>query len=289
MTEETTKLALFENKAIRREWNAQEQEWYWSVVDVCGAMTDQPTQDRARNYWKVLKNRLNEEGSELVTNCNQLKMVAEDDKMRNTDVLNTKGILRLIQSIPSKKAEPFKMWLATIGNERLNEIADPELAINRAILTYKKKGYSDEWIKERMRSKEIRDELVKEWTNHGIEKPIEIAMLTDEILRTWSGKSTQEYKDYKNLKKENLRDNMSRMELLLTMLGEEATKDLTQEHNPLGFTQNKDIAHQGGSVAYAARKQYEDRLGRPVVSELNFKEAKEQGLLDQVKKQGEES
>jgi len=279
------KLALFENNAIRREWNADEQEWYWSVADICNALSESASIDE-NAYWRKLKQRLKEEGSETVTNCHELKMKANDGKMRNADVMLTKDILRIIQSIPSKKAEPFKMWLAMVGNERLNEIADPELAINRAILTYKKKGYSDEWIRERMRSKEIRDELVREWNIHGIEKPVEIAVLTDEILRTWSGKTTQQYKDYKNLKKENLRDNMSRMELLLTMLGEEATRDLTQQHNPQGFAQNKNIAQQGGEVAFVARKQHEKAMGTSVVSKLNFKQAKEQGLLKQENHDG---
>ena len=286
MAKEKQKLVLFENKAIRREWNSDEQEWYWSVVDVCGALTDQLTSKAASTYWAVLKTRLkNDEGAdELLTNCKQLKLLASDGKKYNTDAVSTKYAFRLIQSIPSKKAEPFKLWMAQVASDRLDEIADPEIAIDRAIVTYKKKGYSDEWIRERMRSKEIRDELVREWNVHGIEKPVEIAVLTDEILRTWSGKTTQEYKNYKDLKKENLRDNMSRMELLLTMLGEEATKDLTQEHNPQGFAQNKNIAQQGGSVAYAARREHEKAMGKSVVTKLNFKQAKEQGLLGQNKK-----
>jgi len=284
--QQSTKLALFENKAIRREWNADEQEWYWSVADVCNALSESKSKDESA-YWRNLKLRLKREGSQVVSNCYDLKMLASDGKYYNTDAMATQNILRMVQSIPSKKAEPFKMWLASVGNERLNEIDDPELAINRAIATYKKKGYSDEWIRERMRSKEIRDDLVREWSTHGIERPIEIAMLTDEILRTWSGKTTQQYKEHKDLKKENLRDNMSRMELLLTMLGEEATRDLTQQHDPQGFAQNKNIARQGGEVAYVARKQHEKSMGTSVVTKLSFKQYQEkQKLLEKNKKCG---
>ena len=269
------KISIFDNRKVRTHWNAEEQEWYFSVADVCSALSESASLD-ANAYWRKLKQRLIEEGSEVVTKCHGLKMKAADGKMRETDVMRTEDILRLIQSIPSKKAEPFKVWLAQVGKDRLDEIEDPELAMDRAIATYKKKGYSDEWIQRRMQSKEIRDDLVREWSSHGIDKPVEIAVLTDEILRTWSGKTTREYKEYKNLKKENLRDNMTRMELLLTMLGEEATKDYTKQYNPQGFAQNKNIAGQGGEVAYRARIQYEKGLGKSVVSKLNFKDAQKQ-------------
>ena len=266
------KISIFDERKVRTHWNNDEEEWYFSVVDVCGALTEQVTQDGARKYWSVLKLRLKEEGSELTTKCSQLKMKATDGKMYLTDVMRTDDVLRLIQSIPSKKAEPFKLWLAQVGKDRLDEIEDPELAINRAIATYKRKGYTDDWIQQRMQSKEVRDELVNEWYSHGVEKDVEIAVLTDEILKTWSGKTAKQYKEYKDLKKENLRDNMSRMELLLTMLGEEATKNLTKKYNPQGFKQNQNIASQGGEVAYKARRQYESSLGESVVTKQNFKE-----------------
>jgi len=270
----TTKIAIFENKKVRKEWIADEEEWYWSVVDVCAALSQ--TQSIApRNYWSDLKRKLKTEGAELHEKIVHLKMKADDGKMRETDTLCTEDVFRLIQSIPSKKAEPFKLWLAAVGNERLNEIADPELAINRAIMTYKKKGYTDEWIQRRLRSKEIHDELVSEWAKHGINQSMEFALLTDEILKTWSGKTTRQYKEFKDLKKENLRDNMSRMELLLTMLGEESAKDMTKKHEPQGFEQNKAVAREGGKVACAARKQYEAGLGSSVITSLNFKQAQQ--------------
>jgi hypothetical protein len=219
------KMQIFEDRKVRSHWDAETQEWFWSVVDVCGVLTEQPTTRNASTYWAVLKTRLKEEGaSELLTKCKQLKMLAEDGKMRETDALKTADMFRLIQSIPSPKAEPFKVWLGQLGSERLDEIADPEKAINRGLAYYKKKGYSDKWIERRLQSKDIRDALEASWDEHGIEKSVEFAVLTDTILKTWSGKNTQEYKDFKDLKKENLRDHMSQMELVLAMLGETATE-----------------------------------------------------------------
>jgi prophage antirepressor-like protein len=276
------KLKIFENKKVRTHWDKEKQEWFFSVVDVCGVLSDSAI---PRNYWSDLKRKLKEEGSELHEKIVQLKMLAEDNKMRETDALDTKGIFRLVQSIPSPKAEPFKLWLAQMGSERLDELADPEIAINRAIMTYKKKGYSDKWIERRLASKELHDLLEREWYEHGIDQPLEFAVLTDTILKTWSGKTTKEYKEYKDLKKENLRDNMTQMELLLTMLSEETTKELVKQHNPQGLAQNKNIAEQGGEVAFVARKQYEKSLGRSMVSPLNSKNIKQ--IKD--KKDGEEN
>jgi hypothetical protein len=267
-----SKLQIFGDKKVRTDWNEKEQEWYFSVVDVCGILTDTAI---PRNYWSDLKRKLKDEGSELHEKIVQLKMVAEDGKMRETDALKTADVFRLIQSIPSKKAEPFKVWLGQLGSDRLDEIADPEKAITRAIMTYKQKGYSDEWIQRRMASKEIHEELKNAWHTHGIIKSVEYALLTDKILKTWSGKTTQEYKDFKDLQKENLRDNMSRMELLLMMLGEETTKDLVKKHNPRNLVQNQNIAERGGEVALSARREYEEQLGTKVVTPLNAKNLKQ--------------
>jgi hypothetical protein len=269
------KLQIFEEKKVRSHWDEDKQEWFWSVVDVCGALTDRDYAE-ARKYWNDLKRTLKDEGSELVGKTHQLKMTSpKDGKAYETDVLITADIFRLVQSIPSKKAEPFKVWLGQLGSERLDEIADPEKAINRALMTYKKKGYSDEWIERRIQSKNIRDALMANFAEHGIEKSVEFAVLTDTILKTWSGKTTQEYKTFKDLKKENLRDHMSKMELVLAMLGESATDELVNKHNPQGFDQNNQIARQGGTVALSARKEYEKQLGGSVVTPLNAKNLKQ--------------
>ena len=233
-----------------------------------GALTDSEYQ-KARNYWKVLKSRLKEEGNQSVTNCNQLKMQSSDGKYYNTDVADTEQVLRLIQSIPSKKAEPFKMWLAQVGSERIDEIADPELTISRALETYKRKGYSDSWINQRLKSIEIRKDLTDEWDKHGVQKGLEYAVLTDEITKAWSGNTTKEYKQLKGLKKENLRDNMTNMELVLNMLAETATTEISKTKNPKTFEENKQIANDGGSIAGSARKNIEKATGKEVVTSKN--------------------
>ena len=262
------KIKLFEDKKIRTAWNEQEEEWYFSVVDVVSALTDSAD---ARKYWNKLKQRLVEEGNETVTNCHQLKMTAADGKKRLTDVADTKQLLRLIQSIPSKKAEPFKMWLAQVGSERLDETADPELAINRALLTYRKKGYSDEWINQRLKSIEIRKALTDEWDKGGITQGVEYAILTDEITKAWSGMTTREYKKLKDLKKENLRDNMSNMELVLNMLAEAATTEISKQENPHGLEAHRKTARRGGSVAQKARLELEEQTGKSVIERTNVK------------------
>lgn len=237
-------------------------------------LTGQPTHDGARKYWSVMKTRLKKEGNELTTVCSQLKMEAADGKFYKTDVANTKGILRIIQSIPSPKAEPFKMWLAQLGKERIDEIADPELAIDRAFQTYLKKGYSEKWINQRIKTMEVRKGLTDEWQRSGIEKTEDFASLTDIMTKEWSGKTTREYKEYKGLKKENLRDNMTNMELVLNMLAEVSTTDLSKEANPSGIVESAQVAKRGGSVAKAARQQYEKQSGKKVVTPLNAKKLK---------------
>lgn len=267
-----TKLKLFNEKTVRTVWNADEEEWYFSVVDVCNILTDSADYQTARNYWKVLKNRLSAEGSELVTNCNRLKMQAADGKMRMTDALNTKGILRLVQSIPSPKAEPFKVWLAQVGSERLDEIADPEKAIQRGAAYYREKGYSDEWINQRLRTIEIRKKLTDEWSARGVETDLEYAMLTNELTKAWSGLSVKEYKALKGLKKESLRDNMTDLELVINMLAEVTTTAISQQEKPEGFEESRKVAKRGGSVAKVARENAEKELGHPIVSPLNASE-----------------
>lgn len=259
----------FENRPIRTAWDEEKEEWYFSIVDVVGILTDQPDTDGARNYWKVLKNRLKNEGSELVTNCNRLKMPSQDGKNRLTDVADTEQLLRLIQSIPSKKAEPFKLWLARVGRERIEETIDPELTINRALETYAKKGYSEDWINQRLISIRARRELTDEWQAHGIEKGAEYAILTDEVTKAWSGMSTRQYKNLKGLKKENLRDNMSTLELALNMLAEASTTELTRVQDPVGLEENKRTARVGGSIAGDARRSIEAQTGRPVITKDN--------------------
>lgn len=267
---ENDKLQMFENQPIRTAWDEEREEWYFSVVDVVAALTEQPTYDGARNYWKVLKKRLTDEGSQLVTECNQLKMKSpKDGKRYKTDVATTEQLLRIIQSVPSKKAEPFKMWLAMVGRERIEEIIDPELTIERALNTYAQKGYSPEWINQRLQTIRARKELTDAWGTHGVEAGKEYAILTDEVTKAWSGMTTRQYKNYKGLKKENLRDNMSTLELALNMLAEATTTELTNAQNPQGLEENRVVAKQGGRVAGNARKEIEAQTGRRVVSPGN--------------------
>mgnify|MGYP002581649908 FL=1 len=277
-----TKLKLFNEKTVRTAWNADEEEWYFSVVDVCNILTDSADYQTARNYWKVLKNRLSAEGSELVTNCNRLKMQAADGKMRMTDALNTKGILRLVQSIPSPKAEPFKVWLAQVGSERLDEIADPEKAILRGEEYYREKGYSEEWIRQRLRTIEVRKKLTDEWSARGVETDLEYAILTNDLTKAWSGLSVKDYKALKGLKKENLRDNMTDLELVINMLAEVTTTAISQQEQPQTFEENRNVAKSGGETAKEARKVVEKRLGRSIISPLNASEKKK--LVTEKKK-----
>ena len=260
------KIKVFESKQVRTLWNAEEEEWYFSVVDIVAILTDS---NDSRNYWYVLKNRLKKEGSELLTDCKGLKMRAPDGKMRTTDCLDTKGVLRLVQSIPSPKAEPFKMWLAQVGSERLDEIADPEKAILRGAEFYRAKGYTEGWINQRLQTIEMRKELTDEWKARGVDSSRDYAILTNEMTRAWSGMSVQEYKQYKGLKKENLRDNMTNIELVLNMLAEVTTTAISKQEQPKTFTQNKSVARRGGRVAKNARKDIESQLGQSVISPLN--------------------
>ena len=259
---------LFEEKEIRSVWNSEEEEYYFSVVDVIGALTDNDYQ-KSRNYWKWLKNKLNEEGSELVSNTNQLKLKAQDGKMRETDVLDIKGIFRLIESVPSPKAEPMKMWLASLGKERIDEVFDPEIAGNRIINYYRNKGYSDEWIKKRLTGMVDRHKLTEMWKNSGIDKPIEFAMLTNEIYKGWFDMKASEYKAYKGLRKESLRDNMSDIEIALTNIGEIATRDIAKIENPKGLDENMKVARRGGGVAKGARDIYEKETKHSAISSEN--------------------
>ena len=279
------KVQLFENQPIRTAWVEDEEEWYFSVVDVVGVLTEQPDIDGARNYWKVLKNRLKEEGSQLVTNCNQLKMRSpKDGKRYNTDVASTEQLLRLIQSIPSKKAEPFKLWLAQVGRERIEEVIDPELTIERALETYAKKGYSREWINQRLQAIQVRKELTDEWEKRGVKKGVEYAILTDEISKAWSGMTTREYKNYKGLKKENLRDNMSTLELVLNMLAEATTTEISKQKKPESFEENRKVAIKGGEAAGEARLAVEKRTGKPVITNKNAAQLQDlvTGLIETV-------
>ena len=266
---EKNSIQLFENQKIRVVWDAEREEWYFSIVDVVGVLTDSPDYNTGRKYWNKLKQRLKEEGNELVTDCHQLKMQAADGKNRLTDVANTEQLLRIIQSIPSKKAEPFKTWLAMVGRERIEETIDPEQAIDRALETYLKKGYSEEWVHQRLLAIRIRNELTDEWKKCGVQKGKEYAILTDEITRAWSGMSTRQYKQLKGLKKENLRDNMSDLELVLTMLAEASTTDIAKAEQPQGLNENQKVARRGGNVAGIARKALEAETGRPVVTSKN--------------------
>ena len=263
-------IQLFEDQPIRSAWDAEREEWYFSVVDVVGALTDQKDQRGASNYWAKLKQRLKAEGAdELLTNCQQLKLKSKDGKRRLTDVADTEQLLRIIQSIPSPKAEPFKLWLAQVGRERIEETIDPEQAIDRALETYLKKGYSEEWVHQRLLAIRIRNELTDEWQKRGVQKGKEYAILTDEISKAWSGMTTRQYKQLKGLKKENLRDNMSDLELVLNMLAEASTTGISQTEKPEGMAENLAVAQRGGRVAGNARKELEREMGRPVISAGN--------------------
>lgn len=260
------KIKVFESKQVRTLWNAEEEEWYFSVVDIVAILTDSKDPNA---YWRKLKQRLKDEGNETVTNCHALKMQAVDGKMRATDCLDTKDVLRLVQSIPSPKAEPFKMWLAQVGSERLDEIADPEKAILRGAEFYRAKGYTEGWINQRLQTIEMRKELTDEWKARGVDSSRDYAILTNEMTRAWSGMSVQEYKQYKGLKKENLRDNMTNIELVLNMLAEVTTTAISKQEQPKTFTQNKSVARRGGRVAKNAREDIESQLGQSVISPLN--------------------
>ena len=262
-------IKLYENKEIRSIWDEEKEEWYFSVVDVVGVLTEQENVRGASTYWAVLKKRLKEEGNELLTICKQLKMKATDGKMRLTDVADMQGIFRIIQSIPSPKAEPFKLWLAEVGKERIDEIIDPELTIDRALETYLKKGYTREWINQRLQAIQVRKELTDAWDDHGIQKGKEYAILTDEITKAWSGMTTRGYKNLKGLKKENLRDNMTTLEIVLNMLAEATTTELTKTTNPNGLEENRKVAKEGGSVAGNARKEIEQKTGKTVITSKN--------------------
>ena len=266
-----TKLKLFNEKTVRTVWNADEEEWYFSVVDVCNVLSDSAGKDPGA-YWRKLKQRLKAEGSEVVTKCHGLKMQAADGKYYKTDALNTKDLLRLIQSIPSPKAEPFKVWLAQVGSERLDEIADPEKAIQRGAAYYREKGYSDEWINQRLRTIEIRKKLTDEWSARGVETDLEYAMLTNELTKAWSGLSVKEYKALKGLKKESLRDNMTDLELLFNALAEATTTRLSQNEKPEGFEESRKVAKKGGAATRRARKSIEEAIGEKIMSPLNASE-----------------
>jgi prophage antirepressor-like protein len=256
-------IKLFENRRIRTVWDEEKEEWYFSVVDVVSVLTDSLNPN---NYWKVLKNRLNKEGNQTVTVCNQLKMLAEDGKMRLTDVVDTKGVLRIIQSVPSPKAEPFKVWLAKVGAERIDETIDPEIAIDRAFATYLRKGYTKEWINQRILTLQVRNELTSEWDVRGVKEGREYALLTDEISRVWSSMTTRQYKTFKGLKKENLRDNMSLLELTLNQLAEVTTTAISKKEKPTTFEENRQVAKRGGSVAGVARQAAEAQTGEPAIT-----------------------
>ena len=262
----TDKIKLFEQKQIRTHWDAENEEWYFSVVDIVEALTESPN---ARKYWSVLKTRLKKEGSELATNCSQLKMPAADGKYYKTDCMTTRQVLRLVQSIPSPKAEPFKMWLAEVGSQRLDEIADPEKAILRGADYYRAKGYTEGWINQRLQSIEMRKELTDEWKARGIEQEKDYAILTNEMTEAWSGLTVKEYKQLKGLKKENLRDNMTNIELVLNMLAEVSTTAISKAREPKTFAENKNVAKEGGKIAHTARKNLEKQIGQSVISPLN--------------------
>ena len=260
-------IKIFEGNQIRSVWDNDKEEWYFSIIDILGVLTES---ENPRKYWSVLKTRLKKEGNELATTCSQLKLKSpKDGKMYNTDVADMQGIFRIIQSVPSPKAEPFKMWLAEVGKERLDEIIDPELTIDRALETYLRKGYSREWINQRLQAIQVRKELTDSWQDHGVKEGLEYAILTNEISKAWSGMTTREYKDYKGLKKQNLRDNMSTTELILNMLAETATKDIANASNPYGLEENKKVAKRGGNVAKVARDTLEQETGKSVITTKN--------------------
>lgn len=285
------KLQLFENKAIRTAWDEEKEEWYFSIVDVVAVLTDSPNPN---NYWKVLKKRLKDEGNQLVTSCNQLKLKSHKDGKRYlTDVATTEQLLRIIQSIPSPKAEPFKLWLAEVGRERIEETIDPEQAIDRALETYLKKGYTREWINQRLQAIQVRKELTDEWQDRGVKKGVEYAILTDEITRAWSGMTTRQYKKLKGLKKENLRDNMSTTEIILNMLAEASTKDISQAAKPETFEENVEVARRGGNVAGIAKQALEAETGKPVITAQNAAQLNAvvtgmiEGVVDEEKEKDE--
>ena len=284
------KLQLFENKAIRTAWDEENEKWYFSIVDIVAVLTDSPN---PQTYWRVMKKRLKDEGNETVTNCNALKMTAADGKKRLTDVATTEQLLRIIQSIPSPKAEPFKLWLAEVGRERIEETIDPEQAIDRALETYLKKGYTREWINQRLQAIQVRKELTDEWQDRGVKKGVEYAILTDEITRAWSGMTTRQYKKLKGLKKENLRDNMSTTEIILNMLAETSTKDISQASKPETFEENIEVARRGGNVAGIAKQALEAETGKPVITSQNAAQLNAvvtgmiEGVVDAEKKKDE--
>ena len=263
-------IQIFEEKKVRTVWDDLEEKWYFSIVDAVAVLTDSPD---PRNYWKVLKHRLKKEGNQSVTDCNQLKLPSSDGKYYKTDVADTEQLFRLIQSIPSPKAEPFKLWMAQVAADRLDQMQDPELGIEQALTDYKRLGYSDNWINQRLKSNEIRKDLTDEWKRHGLKEGVQFATLTDIIYSTWSGMTAKEYKQFKGLKKENLRDNMTNRELVLNMLAELSTKDISESRNPETFDEHAEVARQGGEIARNARAELEAKTGRPVVTSLNAKTA----------------
>ena len=281
MSKETT-IKIFEQKQIRSAWNEEEEKWYFSIVDVVGVLSESID---PQAYWRKLKQRLKDEGNETVTNCHGLKMLAADGKMRLTDVANTEQLFRLIQSIPSPKAEPLKLWIARVARERIDEIDDPEIGIERLMETYLRKGYSNEWINQRLKSIEIRKELTDEWENRGVQKGQEFAILTDDITQSWSGFTTKEYKKFKDLKKENLRDNMTNLELVLNMLAEATTTEISKEKKPKTFTDNRKIAKQGGTIAGNTRKEIEEKTGKKIVTKLNAKQLEQKRQNDSLNQQ----
>lgn len=262
-------IKLFEQQQVRTHWDEQEEKWYFSIVDTIQILTES---ERPRKYWSDLKSKLKKEGSELSENIGRLKMPADDGKMRQTDVADTEQLFRLIQSIPSKKAEPFKIWIAKVAKERIDEIEDPEIGFDRLMETYHKKGYSTQWINQRLKSIEVRKELTEQWEKSGVEKGVEYAILTNEITKAWSGLDIKKYKNLKGLKKENLRDNMSNLELVLNMLAEATTTEISKEKKPKNFTENKKIAKQGGTIAGNTRKEIEEKTGKKIVNKLNAKD-----------------
>jgi len=286
MSEKKDKIKLFEEKQVRTVWDEDAEKWWFSVVDIVAVLTDKQDGLVARKYWNKLKQRLTEEGNETVTNCHQLKMKAADGKMRLTDVADTEQILRIIQSTPSKKAEPFKLWLAKAGSERIDETVDPELSIDRAIQNYRRLGYSERWINQRIKSIEVRKSLTDEWDKAGVQQGKEYAILTDLMTKTWSGMSTKEYKKFKDLKKENLRDNMTNTELVLNMLAEVATTEISIVEQPDGFSESAEVAKRGANTAKNAREQLEAETGKPAVSRLNAKDLGQRQLSDGDTKDG---
>ncbi|WP_288206506.1 Bro-N domain-containing protein [uncultured Parabacteroides sp.] len=276
-------IKIFEEKKVRTVWDSETEEWYFSIVDVIAVLTDSKNPS---TYWRVLKKRLLDEGNETVTNCNALKLPATDGKMRLTDVATTEQLFRLIQSVPSPKAEPFKLWMAQVAKERLDQMQDPELSIEQAMTDYKRLGYSDNWINQRLKSIEIRKDLTDEWKRHGLEEGVQFATLTDIIYKTWAGKTAKEYKQFKNLKKENLRDNMTNKELVLNMLAELSTKEISEAIGPDSFDEHSEVARQGATVARNARLELEEKTGQPVVTPLNAKNIQS---LQQDKKENEKT